>query len=156
MVLVRKINRKSMKIIQKCELVKKKISARKNTFSKKRIFLVAAGGLFYLDLNFECNRRRSDLSQRNIGTSRNWSKMSPECSNLNGSNHMASFFLDRTVRVVGPKMPNPLACRPVNVLFGGLNVDFGLNLVMTVRKESQPTLRGRLRAIYKKIAIYDR
>ena len=41
-----------------------------------RFFLVAAGGLLYLDLNFEGNRRRSDLSQRNIGTSRNWSKMS--------------------------------------------------------------------------------
>ena len=35
------------------------------------IFLVAAGGLLYLDLKFEGNRRRSDLSQRNIGTSRN-------------------------------------------------------------------------------------
>ena len=73
MVLVRKTNRKSMKIVQKCELVKNKISERKTTFSKKK---VAAGGLFYLDLKFECNRRRSDLSQRNIGTSRNWSKMS--------------------------------------------------------------------------------
>ena len=65
-----------MKIVQIWDLVKTKFSVRKKTCSKKIFFLVAAGGLFYLDLNFECNRRRSDLSQRNIGTSRNWSKMS--------------------------------------------------------------------------------
>ena len=38
MVLVRKINRKSMKIVQKCELVKTKISARKKNFFRKNTF----------------------------------------------------------------------------------------------------------------------
>ena len=70
------------------------VATFKNIFSKKKktflktIFLVTAGGLLYPDLKFEGNRRRSDLSQRNIGTSRNWPKMSPECSNLDGSNHI--------------------------------------------------------------------
>ena len=45
-------------------------------FSKKKklflfLFVVTAGGLLYLDLKFEGNRRRSDLSQRNIGTDGN-------------------------------------------------------------------------------------
>ena len=105
-----------MKIIHKCELVKTKISARKNTFSKKIKFLVAAGGLFYLDLNFECNRRRSDLSQRNIGTSRNWSKMSPECSNLNGSNHVGG------VNAVFAEIVAGIGTGGTIILLGDLNI----------------------------------
>ena len=71
-----------------CRDFQKYFSPRKKKLFWKNIFLVAARGLLYLCLNLEGNRRRSDLSQRNIGTSRNWSKMSPECSNPDGSNHV--------------------------------------------------------------------
>ena len=71
-----------------CRDFQKYFSPRKKNFFEKTFFLVTAGALLYLDLKFESNRRRSDLSQRNIGTSRNWSKMSPECSNPDGSNHV--------------------------------------------------------------------
>ena len=50
--------------------------SKKKKLFWKQFFLVTALGLLYPDLKFEGNRRRSDLSQRNIGTSRNWSKMS--------------------------------------------------------------------------------
>ena len=50
--------------------------SKKKKLFWKNIFLVTARGLLYLDLKFEGNRRRSDLSQRNIGTSRDWHKMS--------------------------------------------------------------------------------
>ena len=54
-----------------CRDFQKYFSPRKKNFFEKIFFLVTARGLLYLDLKFEGNRRRSDLSQRNIGTSRN-------------------------------------------------------------------------------------
>ena len=54
-----------------CRDFQKYFSPRKKNFFEKNFFLVTAGALLYLDLKFESNRRRSDLSQRNIGTDGN-------------------------------------------------------------------------------------
>ena len=63
-----------------------KIFSKKIVF--KKTFFSTAGGINYLPLIFEGNRRRSDFSECKQSTNANCSKMSTECCNPGGSNHI--------------------------------------------------------------------
>ena len=64
-----------------------KIWSKKIVF-KKKVFFSTAGGMNYLSLIFERNRRRSDFSECKQSTNANCSKMSTECCNPGGSNQV--------------------------------------------------------------------